>query len=83
MSLKVPVDLTNIDDLVTTTEGYSGAEIVAICTSAKRCAVRRMMAAAGSPDVGLQAGDFETAISQIRKGVTDEMLSVYRDFASR
>ncbi|KAK4542577.1 hypothetical protein LTR36_006625 [Oleoguttula mirabilis] len=83
MSLKVPVDLTHFDELVDTTQGYSGAEIVAICTSAKRCAVRRMMASAGSPDVGLHAGDFKAAISQVRKGVTDEMLSVYDNFASR
>ncbi|KAK5129701.1 hypothetical protein LTR08_002945 [Meristemomyces frigidus] len=79
---KAPSDL-QFDQCVTEMKGYSGAEVVAVCAEMKRCAIRRILGNVGSSQPRVLAEDFEAAIRKVRKGVTEEMLAVYRQFASR
>ncbi|RMY73063.1 hypothetical protein D0863_04120 [Hortaea werneckii] len=76
---KVPVATNDLDSLVAATEGFSGAEIVGICGVAKRAAARRMIA--GATEVQIEEQDLRDAIAVTRKGVTEEMLKSYDDFA--
>ncbi|KAI7123662.1 AAA-domain-containing protein, partial [Hortaea werneckii] len=76
---KVPVATTDFDSLVAATEGYSGAEIVCMCGVAKRAAARRMIS--GATEVQIEEQDLKDAIAVTRKGVTEEMLKSYDDFA--
>lgn len=73
----------DIEMLVSDTEGYSGAEVVAVCQTAKRCAARRTILAGDSSDIELCARDFELATGEVGKGVTSEMLDDYQAFRSR
>ena len=83
------VDL-NLDKLVKATEGYTGAEIVQICQSAKDEAMAKEIEAVSngiSEDV-LEEGmlgmdDFEIALNQTPRGVTKEMLTRYETFAAK
>ncbi|KXL51137.1 hypothetical protein M433DRAFT_60793 [Acidomyces richmondensis BFW] len=79
---KLPMRDVDFTRLVTDTEGYSGAEIVAICHTAKM-RMARVMAAGADPKIELRAADFEEAIKQQRKGVTPEMLEGYKIFGKR
>jgi len=75
-NVRVSADLV---PLVGATEGYSGAEIVGICSLANEAAAEREVA--GSLNVKLESSDFEAAMRLTRKGVTMEMLKGYEEFA--
>ena len=84
---KLPSDLS-LEKCVVELEGYSGAEIVAVCAGMKQFAGRRQLGLSSSSSSSLQAArvlteDFEAALVAVRKGVTEEMLEVYEQFGSR
>lgn len=69
------VPTADIESMVATTAGHSGAEIVAICEMAKRSAFRKKAAI-------IEDEDLREAARVARRGVTDEMLKGYEDFAA-
>lgn len=68
----------NMNKLVTTTDGYSGAEIVRLSRAAKTSAVRRQLAGG---DGNLTERDFTAALTP--KSITEAMLKGYEAFANR
>nr|POE94253.1 atpase family gene 2 protein [Quercus suber] len=82
-SLASEVDL---DQLVQDTQGYSGAEIVALCNVAKRASLRRAAPESeqfASEIERLLVSDFAVAMEEVRPGITRAMLQAYEDFAQR
>lgn len=72
-----------VEQLASDTDGYSGAEIVAICANAKVRALQRHLARDDHQNRVMEAGDFEDALGSIAKGITPEMLQAYEAFAAR
>jgi transitional endoplasmic reticulum ATPase len=59
----VAADLT-CDEVVTQTDGYSGADIAEVCDRAKRSALKRQLAGEAEAVVGAQ--DFKHALERVR-----------------
>lgn len=68
----------DLGDLARRTEGCSGAEVVLLCQEAGLAAIMEDLDA---PSV--EARHFEKALSGISRGITEEMLSYYHEFAMR
>ncbi|KAK6439574.1 AAA+-type ATPase [Oleoguttula sp. CCFEE 5521] len=62
-------------------DGYSGAEIVQICDVAVGAVLRRTIKQGGDERIFME--DFNAAIGATSRGITTEMLEVYKDFRSR
>ncbi|EMC92580.1 hypothetical protein BAUCODRAFT_114322 [Baudoinia panamericana UAMH 10762] len=78
----------DVEELVGATAGYSGAEIVRMCNIAKMSAVDALIAsgqeqrsteASGS----VSAEQLRSALREVPRGITREMLEEYERFASR
>lgn len=70
----------SFDTLVADTAGYSGAEMVRICQSAKEPAIERAMR---GEDARVTAADFEGVLAVTRRGITQEMLDAYEAFSAK
>ena len=57
------------------TEGYSGADIAAICECAKRAAVRRQLASGKDEEV--TTADFAAGLEKVKPSVTPEQVKAY------
>ena len=68
----------SVKSLVTITEGYSGAEICAVCHEAGLLALRENINAT----IVLQK-HFDTAVNQVRPGTTKETIEFYNKFSRR
>lgn len=75
----VEVDL---DSLALDLDGHSGAEIVGICQNALKNGLRRKFKGFDS-ELRLTQEDFSSARKNATKGITQEMLDAYKDFANR
>jgi len=69
----------NLGRLVTETAGYSGAELVGICDDAARAALRSYRK--GEREAVIKMQDFETAMGDVKRGISEEMLEGYRRWA--
>lgn len=67
--------------VVKATAGYTGAEVVAVCNLAKKCAVRRLVAGEGGGTIRMD--DVEKALAEIPPRITRDMLEAYEAFAKR
>ena len=74
-------DDINYEGLVNAMDGYSGAEIVGICKTAKQKVRRRMVH--GDATAKICQADLKEAVEQTPKRITREMLESYKKFASR
>jgi AAA family ATPase len=72
----------DFDALVVATSGYSGAEVVHICETAKEKALIRWIEKANQ-EMMLMREDFEAAIVETPRGITMEMIETYRAFEKR
>ena len=72
----------DLDKLVQLTEGYSGAEIVQICDSAKLEAAERRMGIGTAEKVLITQDDFEQAQKRTSKGITADMIAGFERFGS-
>lgn len=82
-----PLDGVDLDEVSRTTEGYSGAEIVAICNFASGLAEDRAWEAAGQglsiEDVFITMDDFMEAVSRQRTVITPETLERYENWGKK
>lgn len=77
---KIPTNLSDadIDELASLTEGFSGAETVAVCQTAATLAMQE------SFDIEhVSKSHFLAAISSTTKRITSEMLLFYKEFSER
>ncbi|EFA81375.1 AAA ATPase domain-containing protein [Heterostelium album PN500] len=73
---KVPhTDDIDINKLAEITDGYSGAEVASICREASICAMKENIHAEF-----VSMRHFESAIHQVKKGITDEMIAFYAKY---
>eukprot|EP00026_Physarum_polycephalum_P023022 Phypoly_transcript_27652.p1 GENE.Phypoly_transcript_27652~~Phypoly_transcript_27652.p1 ORF type:complete len:151 (+),score=22.09 Phypoly_transcript_27652:42-455(+) len=73
---KIPhSDDVNVDVIADKTMGYSGAEVAAVCREASMCA---MLENVNADLVGMR--HFTTAITNIKPGITSEMLAFYKKY---
>ncbi|GAM23714.1 hypothetical protein SAMD00019534_068890, partial [Acytostelium subglobosum LB1] len=73
---KVPhTDDVNVDRLATMTDGFSGAEVAAICKEASICAMKEDLNAERVTML-----HFEAAIGQAKKGITNDMIDFYSKY---
>jgi len=80
MKLCKDVDLEKLADM---TEGYSGADIAAVCREAGLNAIRRAIKE-GKKSIGcVSMADFEHALKKIRPSITKEMLQEYKELAKK
>lgn len=78
----------NLEDLASQTEGYSGAEIAAICNEAALKALEDLMAIATTDDEVTAASKlssvteahFRAAMAMIKPRITQDLLQVYEKF---
>ncbi|MEW6078704.1 MAG: ATP-binding protein [Thermodesulfobacteriota bacterium] len=63
------------DEIVSQTEGYSGADIAEVCDRAKRSALKRQLAGETEAMVGSQ--DFKDALARVRPSVTAAMMKEF------
>jgi len=68
------------DSLAERLEGYSGSDVVAIITAAKRAAFRREVSGG---DGVLRWSDIENAMKTIPSSITDKMIKRYEEFAAQ
>ncbi|CCF56024.1 hypothetical protein KAFR_0A05890 [Kazachstania africana CBS 2517] len=68
----------NLEDLARRTDGCSGAEIVLLCQEAGLAAIMENLQAKE-----VRAAHFEKAMEGISRGITEDMLEYYNNFASR
>lgn len=73
-----PGDDVHIHNLVELTEGYSGAEICALCKEAAIFALRESISANT-----IQMAHFKTALSLVKPRLDTKSISHYNDFASK
>jgi len=66
----MPIGRFNIDDLASSMENYTGADIEAVCREAALIAMR-------DEKKTVTKRHFETAIDRVRPTVTDEMMQYY------
>jgi len=77
-----------LEDLASMTEGYSGAEIAAICNEAALKALEDLMAIASTDEEVTAAsklptvteGHFRAAMAMIKPRITQDLLQVYEKF---
>jgi transitional endoplasmic reticulum ATPase len=74
----MPIKDVNIKDLVKRTEGFSGADIEALCREAAMSALREDMKAKV-----VSKKDFEEAFNKVVPSLTKEVLSHYEKFVER
>lgn len=67
-------------ELAKATEGYSGAEIVKACNSAKKEALRRHLK---GDRTGVSMTDLRKGVQATSRGISDDMLSTYQRFRER
>lgn len=70
----------NLDELARQLEGYTGAEIRAVCQIVKMAALRREREL--KQDQRLTHADFEAALAEIKPAVTEATLAEYETFRS-
>ncbi len=76
-------DDVDLDALAEKTEGYSGADIAAVCREAGMNAIRRAIRE-GRTSIGcVSMEDFEKALKKIRPSLTKEMIREYEELAKR
>ena len=76
-------DDVDLDELAKRTEGYSGADIAAVCREAGMNAIRRAIKE-GKESIGcVSKEDFEQALKKIKPSLTPEMLREYEELAKR
>lgn len=85
-------DDVNFDELIKTTKGYSGADVANVCRDAAMMPLRKMLAegkmsiteiAQAKPeemDVPISFEDFQNAIKNIQKSVSNDLLKEYQDW---
>lgn len=82
-----PLSGVDLDEVARITEGYSGAEIVAICNFASGLAEDRAWEKAGQGldinDVFITMDDFVEAANRQRTVITPEMLQRYEDWGAK
>lgn len=79
-AIKISFEL-DLRELSKATEGYSGAEIVSICNSAKKAALRRRLK--DGDDSGVGMADLTVAIETTSNGISAAMLAEYESFMRR
>ena len=70
----------SLETLVAKTAGYSGAEIVRICHSAKEPAIEKTIAGEAAR---VTAADFDAVLARTRRGITQAMLEAYAAYAAK
>ncbi len=76
-------DDVDLAELAKRTEGYSGADIAAVCREAGMNAIRRAIKE-GRKSIGcVSMKDFEEALKKIRPSLTPEMIKEYEELAKR
>ncbi|EGC39638.1 hypothetical protein DICPUDRAFT_147573 [Dictyostelium purpureum] len=65
----------NVEELSNLTDGYSGAEVTSICREASICAMKQDLNAKQ-----IEMNHFIQAISNVKKGITKEMLNFYKQY---
>lgn len=77
---KMSIDNTEVDlkKIAQSTEGCSGAEVVLLCQEAGLAAIMEDLQC---EKVGKK--HFDKALSEISRGITEEMLDYYKEFAAR
>lgn len=68
----------DLEQLVVKSDGYSGAEIVSLCQEAAIHALAVNIQAAQ-----IEMTDFDVAFTKVRKGITPEMISFYKQFQNK
>lgn len=69
----------NLDDVALRTQGFSGAEMVQICSEASKAAMRQFIAAGADPtaEVSVSRENFEEALSGAVRSITQETVAGY------
>lgn len=80
---RIPGAGIDVDALAQRTDGFSGAEIKAICATAGEAAVERFLGegAAGSKEITM--ADFDLAIQNQQRQITSEMLDGYAQWEKK
>lgn len=81
-------DDVHLDDLAHQTEGYSGAEIAAVCNEAALKALEDLMSiavtdeevTAASNVASITLNHFKAALAMIKPRITQDLLQVYEKF---
>ena len=76
-------DEVDLDKFALDVEGYSGAEIVSICTVAKQRIMARAIENKLSSPSPINAADLYEGIDQTKKAITQEMLEAYKAFGEK
>jgi transitional endoplasmic reticulum ATPase len=71
-------DDVSLDDIAVQTEGYSGADIVALCREAKMFAIKAEVGGAARP---LSKTDFDRAINLVKPSIDKSVVARYELFA--
>jgi transitional endoplasmic reticulum ATPase len=74
----MPVDSVDVEDLSDKTDGYSGADIEALCREAAMFALRKDL---NSDKVTMN--DFQKALEEVKPSVTEEMNQMYAAMVKR
>ncbi len=80
MKLADDVDLR---ELARRTEGYSGADIAAVCREAGLNAIRRAIREGKEHVDGVSIKDFEEALKKVKPSLTKEMIREYEELAKK
>ena len=88
---KKPLKNVDLDELATLTEGYSGAEIAAVCNESALKALEEIMSTPmsdeevieASRDASITRDHFQQAMNIVQPRINRELLQVYENFQQK
>jgi len=79
----MPLDSSvNLEDLAIRTEGYTGADIAALCREAGLIALREKVLN-GANKISVNQKHFELALKKVKPSITQEMIQFYKSWAEK